>query len=177
VTGAATERKPDVPSRKRLLLRTAIGPLLAGGVAGLLGFLAGGVVMLAGGKGIGHAGGAAAFFLVIWLAGTAAAAALGLAAFLVVATAIRLVRFALGRRPWPWSGTVHGGALATLALFALAGRSCGHALVPTSAVAAPGSPGEAQLVSFLIQLAFLVAGLPALVVGGVVAGLLHRPRG
>lgn len=164
------------PSRKRLLLRTAVGPLVAGGVAGLLGFIAGGLVLLAGGKGLGHAGGAAAVFFVAWLLGTAAAAALGLAAFLVVATAIRLVRFALGRRPWPWTGSVHGGALATLALFALAGRSCSHALVPAGALAAPGSPGDSQLLSVLIELAFLVVGLPAMVVGGAVAGSIHRPR-
>src|SRR5262252_6097083 len=102
-----------------VFFRAVIGPMIGAAVGAAVALAVGAVVVMAAGHGIGHAGEAVGLFLGAWAVAIVVGAALGVGAFLVAATSVRVLRFALGKRPWPWSGSVHGGALAVGLMVAL----------------------------------------------------------
>jgi len=152
-----------------VFLRALIGPIIGGALGAAVALVAGGVVMVAAGHGLGHAGEAAALFLGAWAVAVVVGAACEVGAFLTVATAVRLLRFALGRRPWPWSGSVHGGALALGLLIVLSTRAC------AGGTHAPSADEEA-IFRFIIVVGGGLAVGPGMIVGGALGGWIHRRR-
>jgi hypothetical protein len=104
-----------------------------------------------------------------WAVAIVIGASLGICAFLVLATAVRLLAFAFGRRPWPWSGSVHGGALAVGILIALSSRGCAGWMGSRAA-------DNAGLYRFLAYVLGGILAAPAMIVGGAIAGFIHRLR-
>jgi hypothetical protein len=153
----------------RQLLGVLIGPAIGGALGAAVAVVAGAGVMVAAGHGLAHSGEAAGLFLGAWAVAIVVGAAAGVGAFLVAATLVRLLRFALGKRPWPWSGSVHGGALAAGLMVALVSRGC------AARVHTPDEDSTAIYVFIIYVLGGVLAG-PAMIVGGVVAGLFHRRR-
>jgi hypothetical protein len=168
-TPAASTHERPRRSGAVVFFRAVIGPIVGGAVGAAVALLAGGVVMVAAGHGIAHAGEAVGLFLGAWAVAIVIGAAFGVGAFLVAATSVRLLRFALGRRPWPWSGSVHGGALAVGLLVALSSHACASRVHATSA----DSGGIYRLIIYVA--AGVMAG-PAMVVGGALGGWIHRRR-
>ena len=154
-----------------VFLRAVVGPFIGGLLGAVVALVVGAEVMLAAGHGLGHASEAAVLFLGAWAVAIVIGAALGVCAFLALATLVRLLIFALGRRPWPWSGSVHGGALAAGLLLALSSRGCAGWIGSRG-----GAGGDTALPRFIVYVAGGVAAVPAMIIGGALAGFLHRQR-
>lgn len=152
-----------------VFFRAVIGPIVGGAIGAAVGVAAGAVLVYTAGHGIAHAGSAAALVLGAWAVAIVIGAACGIAAFLVAATSVRLLRYALGKRPWPWSGSVHGAALAVGLMVALSSRGCAGRIHATGA-------DDGGIYRFLIYVAAGVAAGPAMIVGGAVGGWIHRRR-
>jgi hypothetical protein len=161
------------PPRRRsaivVFLRALIGPALGGVLGTAVALALGAEFIVAAGHGIAHSREAAGLFLGAWVVAIVIGGSLGVCAFLLLSTVVRLLAFAFGRRPWPWSGSVHAGALAVAVIVALSSRGCGTWLGSRAG-------DTAELYQFF---AYVVGGIvagPAMIIGGAVAGAIHRLR-
>jgi len=157
------------PQRSRLktFLVMIAAPAIGAAIGALGGVLVGLELMLAAGHGVAHSGAAAGVVLGLWGLCILVGAALGAGLTLLAATLVRGLRFALGRRPWPWGGSVHLGALVFAAGVVLGLDHLGRA-PRAQAVTSSGT-----VVRLAADLLGLVLALPAAVAGGLTGSWLH----
>ena len=165
------ELRADGPGRSAAasFFRVAVGPLLGALLGAALGALLGFWLVMAAGHGVAHSGAAAGLVLGFWAVSIVIGAVLGMGLFLVLSTLVRGGRFLLGRRPWPWSGSVHLGALLLGLAVMLGMRALGR-------YGATHAADSATLVQLAADTVGLLLALPAMVAGGMLAGWIHRRR-
>jgi len=150
------------------LFKAGAGPLAGALLGAAVGFILGLKLLEGAGHGVAHSGAAAGVVLGFWALGILAGAALGLGLFLALATVVRGVLFACGRRPWPWRGSVQLGALsAGLGIFFGLDRLGRHPL-------GPDHEGAATVLQLAADTLGLLLAFPAVIAGGLLGAWAHR---